>query len=420
MFVDTVLPFVNNYQKETINLSKFCDLSINLNKRKEKIMIINLLKNKVIDGHCHPFLPSKENEKFEQYWTLSMNHIPEDFMKNTLLYKLIIKELANFLELDRKVDDETVIKKRNEIYKKNPKKYITSLFTQAKIEKLLVDTGFPSAYFTGYSVDINDFKKNLPKIDVRTIIRIETIIEPLLDKKLSFKEFEEEFMNKINSNVSENNAVALKSIIAYLTGLEIRKVRRDEAVHAYDRYINSKINNLKEEKILRDYLFLCALEICKEKNLPIQIHTGFGDSPILDLRLSNPLSLYPIISDSFFKDIQFVLVHSGYHYTTEAGILANHYSNVWLDLSEMNPFAGIGVERKLLELIENVPLTKLCYGTDGYNIPEIFWFGSIYFKKVLSKVLSKLVYESIINEDYAYEVGKNILENNSKKLYKLN
>ena len=43
----------------------------------------------------------------------------------------------------------------------------------------------------------------------------------------------------------------------------------------------------------------------------------------------------------------------------------------------------------------------------------------INFKRVLSKVLSNLVYESIINEDYAYEIGSNILENNSKKLYKL-
>lgn len=384
---------------------------------------IDLLKNKVIDGHCHSFLPSKEDETFEQYWTLSMKHIPVEFMKNTLIYKLVIKELAKVLELEGEVGDEIVVKKRNEIYKSNPKKYISLLFNKAKIEKVIVDTGFPSNYYSGYSINIKDFMKILPNnIDIKTIIRIEVIIEPLLDKKLSFREFEEEFISKTNIEISENNAVALKSVIAYLTGLNIEKVKRNEAINAYNKYINkdSESNIFKEEKILRDYCFLCALNICKTKKLPIQIHTGIGDSPILDLRLSNPLSLYSLISDSYFEDVQFVLVHAGYPYTTEAGYLANNYPNVWVDLSEMNPFASIGVQQKLLALMENAPLTKICYGSDGYNIPEIFWFGSVFFKKVLSKVLSDLVNESIINVDYAYEVGRNILENNSKKLYNLN
>ena len=61
----------------------------------------------------------------------------------------------------------------------------------------------------------------------------------------------------------------------------------------------------------------------------------------------------------------------------EAGYLANQYPNIYIDISELNPFMSIGVERKLLSLLEMSPTTKIMYGSDGVVIPELFWISSI-------------------------------------------
>ena len=128
---------------------------------------------------------------------------------------------------------------------------------------------------------------------------------------------------------------------------------------------------------MRDFLVFQTLEACLRHDIPLQLHTGVGDSPIIDLRNSNPLLLINILKDEHFGKAKIVLVHAGYPYTAEAGYLANNYPNVFIDVSEMNPFASIGIEPKLLELMEMAPLTKLFYGSDGYNIPELFWFSAV-------------------------------------------
>jgi predicted TIM-barrel fold metal-dependent hydrolase len=85
----------------------------------------------------------------------------------------------------------------------------------------------------------------------------------------------------------------------------------------------------------------------------------------------------------------------------------------------MVPFASIGVEPKLLELMEMSPTNKILYGSDGYNIPELFWFSGIHFRKCLGRVLSRLAEDEVISLSYAHQVARGILSENSKALYGL-
>ena len=39
-------------------------------------MKLDLTNLKIVDDHCHPFDPKREDKGFEQYWTLSMLPIP--------------------------------------------------------------------------------------------------------------------------------------------------------------------------------------------------------------------------------------------------------------------------------------------------------------------------------------------------------
>ncbi|MFW6118223.1 MAG: amidohydrolase family protein [Chloroflexota bacterium] len=381
-------------------------------------MTIDLTGYEIVDSHCHPFLPEKETEGFEQYFTLSMLPMRTEDMKNTLLYRMMLKELARVLELGEEAKESKVLEKRYSLYRSNPREYIARLFSEARIESLILDIGYPSEEFTGYSIDMKEFLSILRGTKVNYIVRIEPMINRLLKQELRFSEFVNQFTGQLDAEIKKHKAVAVKSIIAYLTGLGVEKVTMEEARKGYDEYLAQK-NDFKAEKLCRDYLFWLTLEICIKWDIPLQLHTGMGDSPVFDLRLSNPLSLYNIISDDYFQKSKIVLVHAGYPYVAEAGYLANNYPNVWVDISEVNPFASIGVEPKLLELMESAPLTKIMYGSDGFMIPEIFWFGGIFFKKVLSRVLGKLVNEEIISLDYAHWIARSILKDNAQSLYQL-
>ena len=64
----------------------------------------------------------------------------------------------------------------------------------------------------------------------------------------------------------------------------------------------------------------------------MQFHTGLGDRDII-LRLASPAHMQPIIEG--FPQTKFVLLHSSYPYTQEAGYLTAVYENVFLDFGEV-------------------------------------------------------------------------------------
>jgi predicted TIM-barrel fold metal-dependent hydrolase len=85
----------------------------------------------------------------------------------------------------------------------------------------------------------------------------------------------------------------------------------------------------------------------------------------------------------------------------------------------MVPFVGTGIKDKLLQLLYMSPVTKIMYGSDGYNIPELFWISAILGKKAVSEALQELVKSEAFDEDYAYKAGSLILSENAARLYKL-
>lgn len=381
-------------------------------------MKIDLSEFPIIDDHCHPFDPVRENQTFEQYWTLAMFPLDPIDMRNTLLYRLVLREMGRLLDLGPDAPEETIVEKRNATYRGDPKAYLDRLFRAAGIAGLLLDTGYPSEEFTGYSVDVDQFAALLPISTARIIVRIEPILFRLLKQELRFAEFSTAFNETLEGEICKHRAVALKTVIAYPTGLQVQKISDADAARAYYGYLVDRADKVAE-KGLRDYLVLQTLEACLRHDIPLQLHTGVGDSPLLDLRLSNPLLLFDLIKDEHYRKAKIVLVHAGYPYAAESGFLANNYPNVYVDVSEMMPFASIGVEPKLLELMDMTPMTKLLYGSDGYNIPELFWFSGVYFKKVLARVLQKLVDDDVMDVNYALQVATWILSENARRLYRL-
>ena len=387
--------------------------------------MFDILKHSVVDSHCHAFLPEKETEPFEQYLTLADHPIPKMDIVNTFLYRRLVRELSRVLNV--RGTHQEIIEKRQKRYKQDPVGYIKLLFEDANIETLLVDTGYPAEVFSGYSIDLNDFSKMVPSI-VREIFRIDLVIYDFFLRRLSFEAAVEEIRDRIK-NAVKNGAVGLKSVVAYRTGLEIQRGAEDEVRKAYGEMIAQAksggpvrdvlSSSSRHAKTVYDYFVFLGVEASVELGVPFQIHTGMGDAPFIDLRIANPILLHDLINDESVKDAKIVLVHGGYPYIEEAGFLVNSYPNVFLDLSETIPYISIGIKEKLLNLFEMTPTTKIMYGSDGFKIPELHWFSSIRTKKALMAALNELVESRELDEERAYEIAKQFLSDNAKRIYNL-
>jgi predicted TIM-barrel fold metal-dependent hydrolase len=384
-------------------------------------MTLDLSGLPLVDSHCHLFLPQLEDKSFDRYWTLSTLPLEPDDIHSSVLFQMMLARLARFLGLSETVPFEEVAAERARRYHGDPTSYIGALFADAGIGTVLIDIGYPSEEDEGIEIDTGDFRALLAGQDMRIIVRIEPVMYSLLRRKLSFSEFVEEYRAELLRQLDEHAAVALKTTIAYYTGLEVRPVSVARAEHAYAAVVAAPGAEADAEalKDYRDFFLIEAFEVALERGLPMQVHTGMGDSPEIDIRLADPAHLRWLISDPHFGAATVVLVHGGYPHHAGAGFLASAYPNVWLDVSEMVPFIGPGVTSRLLELFEMAPLRKITYGSDGFNIPEIFWFAGVRIRQSLAEALDQLVSAGHVSREFALEAAKGILGDNSRRLYKL-
>jgi hypothetical protein len=65
------------------------------------------------------------------------------------------------------------------------------------------------------------------------------------------------------------------------------------------------------------------------------------------------------------------------------------------------------------------PLSKVVYGSDGFNTPEINYTSAKLGKQALAQVLTDLVADGMIGESDAQEAGGMILAGNARELYGL-
>ncbi|MPM35091.1 hypothetical protein SDC9_81681 [bioreactor metagenome] len=218
--------------------------------------------------------------------------------------------------------------------------------------------------------------------------------------------------------VNGQKLIAIKSVIAYFTGLEVKLTPIEIVEKNYNEFLSNP-SDRAAEKFVRDYCFLVACDICHELGIPLQIHTGLGDSPDCNLLKGNPFLLYDVLNLPKVRETKLMLIHGSYPYLEELGMLLNHYTNVFADISSLCPYASIAAEDKLLKLFELAPLNKVCFGTDGAGIPEHAWFGAVYLKRVLADALNSLVERGHISYEFAEKSARNILTDNAGRIYNL-
>lgn len=371
-----------------------------------------------VDNHCHPFLYGREPATFERAMCIGLYPVEPEDMRHTIYFHMITNEMRRFFDMPKDTPAAEVIAHRNKVSAENRSDYIQSLIRDAGLEVLLIDFGYPITRKTLTRQEIDAFYDEVQGTEVYGINRIEWVANAILAEEPSFDEFGRRLEEDISAMIRDQNLVALKSVIAYLTGLEVSLLSPGEIRSGCYAYLADP-KDRRAEKIIRDYTFLRGCEICREHGIPLQVHTGLGDSPDCNLLRGNPFLLYDALNDPRCLGTKIVLIHASYPYLEELGMLLNHYTNIYADLSSMVPYASFAADDKLPRIFELAPLNKLFYGSDGAGIPEHMWFGATFFRRSLARTLESLVDRGYISGEYAMTTAANILGGNVRRVYGL-
>jgi hypothetical protein len=178
------------------------------------------------------------------------------------------------------------------------------LLGEANIAVLLVDHG----YRTEETWPVTELAARVP-CRVLPVLRPEALAQTLIVRHETFDALLDAYSACVES-ARADGFVALKSIIAYRTGLGAQPTSRGDAAVAFGPVKESARRDGRVRlaaKPLNDYLLLRALEIAERQAMPVQIHTGFGDAD-LDLREANPLHLRPLLESGRYANVPFVLL----------------------------------------------------------------------------------------------------------------
>jgi hypothetical protein len=368
----------------------------------------------IIDHHAHALWRAAGPltiEAFRSCFTESADPIVQARdVPETLVWLWGLRELAGYLGCEP--TPAAVLAARNAV----PLAQLANgLWRDQNCELLVIDPGFRAAG----SYTPGEMRASFePRVEL--LLRLETFAEELIGQHATFPQMLEAFVARIEG-ARVAGYVGLKSIVAYRTGLDIGTPSREEAARAY---ASAREHAQREgtirlaHKPLNDLLLRTALGIAASQELPVQLHTGFGD-PDIDLRTANPLHLRPLLADQQLRGVPFVLLHAGYPYVRELGYLAAMYPNVFMDISLAIPFVTTEIPRMIHETLALTPLTKVLYSSDGFSIPEIFWLAHRWGRRALQQVLDEIVRAGALTEVQARRAGELILNGNARRVYGL-
>jgi predicted TIM-barrel fold metal-dependent hydrolase len=383
----------------------------------------------VVDVHAHPFL-NRDAVTAEEFtdlmafgggsrafmeeggitWSEEVRDELQQGKRNTLYFKRMILDLARFFDVEPDVD--VVMAARNAAVTAGYTEYVAKLYADAGLDTVVFDFGIPLPM-----LDVAAVRSELP-VEVIPVFRIEPLIADLLKTDIGWPEFQRRYDDTIAGALTNQGFKGVKSIIAYRTGLDVSPLSRtpDQGFQALDA-IRRGLGGGSMKK-LRDHLLCRALDLCMEHDVPMQIHTGMGDFEV-NLVLCRPAYLMELLRFPAYRGCRVLLVHAGYPYHREAAYMANVLPRVWCDLSEGIPFAGNAAWEILRGVLAMAPLTKICYGSDGFKVPEIMYTSAKLGKQAVASVLAELVSDGMLTQCDAEAAAGLILSSNARELYRL-
>ena len=248
------------------------------------------------------------------------------------------------------------------------------------------------------------------------IVRIERVAREVAERAPAAGAYAEEFAEELFRRASD--AAGLKTIIAYRCGLDFDPWPPEpgEVVAAAAAWFAGyRVESRLADPVLLRHALWTALAVAREYRLPLQFHTGFGDT---DLRLHRA---NPVLMTDFLRAAQpvpIVLLHC-YPYVREAGYLAAVYPHVYLDCGLTVTHTAAASATPLAESLELAPFHKNLFSTDCYGLAELCHLGALYFRRGLGALLADRVRAGEWSLPDAVRIAHLIGGDNARRIYRL-
>ena len=372
--------------------------------------MVDLAEIPFVDHHCHSLcgtwaVAGGEPPGWRRCFTEADDavtltcHVP-----GLLGYRRFLVAIAELLGVEPSGEDleRRVLARRDGLAAADPAGYLRELLDDAGVAALLVDTGYGGPGTLG----LRELAVAAGR-PAHEVVRIEAVAESLLSGGGAAGDlgcFGDMFEDRLASAL-DGGAVALKSIAAYRTGLALPRPRLADARAAFTGMDRARQARRVDDPALVAFLLWRAAELAAERGVPLQVHTGLGDTD-LDLALADPTLLRPLLRDPRTQGCPVVLLHC-YPFVAQAAYLASVYPQVWMDLSLAIPLAEPLAARLVGEALGLCPATKLLAATDGHSYPEMHWWGARAWRRALAEAPG------------AAELAGQILATNARRLYRV-
>ncbi|MEV7284727.1 amidohydrolase family protein [Streptomyces sp. NPDC093252] len=218
------------------------------------------------------------------------------------------------------------------------------------------------------------------------VVRLESVAERVAAEGVEPDAYGEAVREAALTAVRRPGVVAVKSVAAYRTGFALDPDRPGaaEVTAAARRWLAGGSGRLADPVLVRHLLWTAV-----DLGLPLQLHTGFGDS---DLRLhhADPARLTDWLH-RMAGAVPVLLLHC-WPYQRQAGYLAAVFEHVYLDLGlTLHHVGPVRARAVLEEALEIVPYRKLLHSSDAFGLAEFYHLGALAFRRGLAELLQDRV-----------------------------
>jgi hypothetical protein len=379
---------------------------------------VDLSQVPLVDNHCHGLY--REHGPMDVFaWRRMFTESSDESMQcehvaTTVFYRRLIREMAAFFGCAP--EEEEVLAARA-VWA--PDDLIGTLLRAASFDTLLVDQGYPPRDQLRPDAEV----AALAGCRAAPMLRVELLMQRLIVEHTTL----EDVVAALRAALADLRAqgyVALKSIVAYRSGLQIQTWPAADVAAAFTqaRQTAEREGSVRlgtAHKPLLDALLHVTFAEAARQEVPIQFHVGYGDTDA-DLLRANPLLLRAVLEERAYRGMPVVLLHECYPYTREGAYLATVYEHAYLDLSYGIPFLGYGEMLAFTRAALGVaPHSKLMYSSDAVGVPEQHWMSARMGRAILGQALGELVADGELDARQAEAAGAGVLCDNARRLYRL-
>jgi hypothetical protein len=387
-------------------------------------MQVDLTGADVVDAHCHGFrtkdLLDRDPTSFETRCMflgtalLSSNHanlelasFVEELTETTMFGLAMRRWLARYYGCEP--TKEAVVSARDAALRADPPGYVRALLDSEHVVAVVADEGYPQPTITRA-----EFEEALGGVPVHRVGRIEPWIVDAREEG-SFDGTVQRFEELVNAGGNDPKLIGYKTIIAYRTGLDITDPSSSDAAAAYDRWRADGWGETRDHaKPVRDFLLRRAFTLAKEHDRVFHVHVGAGD-PDVNLTHARPQDAFAFFVEH--QDQPILMIHSGWPWVAEATYIPTVLPNVYMDLSELVPWAWGQIDWSLEMILGSVPAAKVMHGCDESSEPEMFPVAARLVREALERVLGSFVDRDFLSVPDAESIGRGVLADNVRRLH---